>query len=44
VRFAIPERRGIRKFDEVTVLFFPEGERATLGARVGIEQFELMPR
>jgi hypothetical protein len=44
VRFAIPERRGIRKFDEVTVLFFPEGERATLGARVGIEQFELTPR
>ena len=44
VRFAIPERRGIRRFDEVTVLFFPEGERATLGARVGIEQFELTPR
>jgi hypothetical protein len=44
VRFALPERRGIRKFDEVTVLFYPETERATLGARVGIEEFELMPR
>ena len=44
VRFAIPQRRGIRTFDEVTVLFFPDGDRMTLGARVGIEQFELMPR
>ncbi len=44
VRFAIPERRGIRKFDEITVLFFPDAERVTLGARVGVEQFELVPR
>jgi hypothetical protein len=42
--FAVPARRGIRKFDEITVFFFPDGERSTLGARVGIEQFELMPR
>jgi len=26
------------------VFFFPEQQRSTLGARVGIEQFELMPR
>jgi hypothetical protein len=26
------------------VFFFPGTERLTLGARVGIEQFELMPR
>ena len=44
VTFAIPERRAIRRFDEVTVFFFPDAERATLGARVGIQQFELMPR
>jgi hypothetical protein len=43
VRFAIPDRRSIRKFDEVTVFFFPNGQRETVGARVGIEQFELTP-
>jgi hypothetical protein len=44
LRFAIPARGGVRKFDEITVFFFPGTERLTLGARVGIEQFELMPR
>ncbi len=44
VKFAIPERRTIRKFDDITVFFFPVEQRATLGARVGIQQFELMPR
>jgi hypothetical protein len=44
VQFAIPERRAIRKFDEITVLFFPNAERLTLGARVGIEEFSLEPR
>ena len=44
VRFAIPERREIRKFDEITVLFFPDAARSTLGARVGIEEFELEPK
>jgi hypothetical protein len=42
--FTIPAHGGIRKFDEITVFFFPEQQRSTLGARVGIEQFELMPR
>jgi hypothetical protein len=44
VQFAMPEKRTIRKFDEITVLFYPDTERATLGARVGVEEFELMPR
>ena len=44
VRFAIPVQRGIRKFDDVTVFFYPDAERSTLGARVGIEQFELEPK
>jgi len=42
--FTIPAHGEIRKFDEITVFFFPEQQRSTLGARVGIEQFELMPR
>ena len=44
VSFAVPEKRTIRKFDEITVLYFPDGDRSTLGARVGIEEFELMPK
>lgn len=44
VKFAIPDRRTIRRFDDITVFFFPAEERATLGARVGIQQFELIPR
>jgi len=42
--FTIPSHTAVRKFDQITVLFFPAAERATLGARVGIEQFELEPR
>lgn len=44
MRYAIPERRAIGKFDGITVLFFPDATRATVGARIGIQQFELMPR
>lgn len=39
-----PARGGVRKFDEITVFFFPDAGRLTLGTRVGIEQFELLPR
>jgi hypothetical protein len=44
VRFAIPDHPGVRKFDEITVFYFPDAQRSTLGARIGIEQFELLPR
>lgn len=44
VTFAIPARGGLKSFDAITVFFFPAEERATLGARIGIEQFELKPR
>lgn len=50
VRFRIPEGAGmreggkLREFDAITVLFFPAGERATMGSRVGIEDFSLEPR
>jgi hypothetical protein len=42
--FAIPAYGGLKKFDDITVLFFPDEERLTLGARIGIDQFELMPK
>lgn len=42
--FTIPPHARINRFDEITVLFFPAEERSTLGAKVGIRQFELLPR
>jgi hypothetical protein len=44
VTFTMPPHPPITNFDEITVLFFPAVERSTLGARVGIRQFELLPR
>jgi len=43
LRFAIPDHPGVPKFDEITVFYFPDAQRSTLGARIGIEQFELQP-
>jgi hypothetical protein len=42
--FTIPEHAAVRKFDTITVLFLPSAARETMGARVGIRQFELLPR
>lgn len=42
--FAIPQHPALRQFDTITVLFFPSAARDTTGARVGIRQFELLPR
>lgn len=42
--FAIPQHPALRQFDTITVLFFPSEVRDTTGARVGIRQFELLPR
>ncbi|HEX3661898.1 MAG TPA: hypothetical protein VHU89_10730 [Acidobacteriaceae bacterium] len=42
--FAIPQNPALRQFDTITVLFFPSAVRDTLGARVGIRQFALLPR
>jgi hypothetical protein len=42
--FAVPQHPAVREFDTITVLFFPSAVRDTMGARVGIRQFELLPR
>jgi hypothetical protein len=42
--FTIPQNPAAREFDTITVLFFPSAVRDTTGARVGIRQFELLPR
>jgi hypothetical protein len=44
LRFAVPEHATLRKFDQITVEYFPGPEHWQVGAKVAIEQFELMPR
>ena len=42
--FAIPENGKLQNFDEITVLFLPDPERAALGSKIAIHQFMLIPR
>ena len=44
LRFAIPNHPRIQTFDEITVIVFPDSERARTGAKIAINQFELLPR
>jgi hypothetical protein len=34
----------IEKFDEITIIFFPDSERPYTGAKIAIKQFDLVPR
>ena len=43
LRFPVPSHPRIDRFDEITVIFFPETERAKAAARIAIQQFELLP-
>jgi hypothetical protein len=42
--FAMPGSPKIEQFDEITVIFFPDTERPNRGAKIAIEQFDLIPR
>ena len=44
LRFAIPKAAGLRRFDEIDVIVQPSVERAKLGSRVAVEEFELVPK
>jgi hypothetical protein len=44
LHFPIPPQPKIKKFDEITVLFFPPADRAIIGVKIAIEQFVLRPR
>ena len=44
LRFAIPERATIRKFDEITVLFLPDAQEFEVGPKIAIQDFNLLPR
>jgi hypothetical protein len=44
LRFDLPPQAKIRSFDEITVLFLPDPERAAFGSKIAIHQFTLIPR
>jgi hypothetical protein len=44
LRFFIPRTANIRRFDEITVMFFPEMGNFQTGPKIAIDQFRLIPR
>jgi hypothetical protein len=44
LRFSVPNHPRIDRFDEITVIFFPDTERAKAAAKIAIQEFELLPR
>jgi hypothetical protein len=44
LRFSVQAQAKIRKFDQITVLFFPDTANYTLGPKLAIQQFQLSPR
>jgi hypothetical protein len=44
LHFSIPSPAKLRKFDQITVLFFPDTGNDTLGPKLAIQQFELIAR
>jgi hypothetical protein len=44
LNFRIPEHPKVRQFNEITVLFQPDPERALAGAKIAIQEFALVPR
>jgi hypothetical protein len=44
LHFSIPNHSWIEEFDEITIVFFPDGERPYTGAKIAIKQFDLIPR
>jgi hypothetical protein len=44
LRFAVPESGKVRRFDEINVMFFPDGANFGKGLKMSVEQFELAPR
>ena len=44
LRFPVPERTTIRKFDEIAVFFIPDAAHFEIGPKIAIQQFVLVPR
>lgn len=44
LEYAIPANSDISRFDQITVVYFPAGERSVDGAKISIQNFELLRR
>jgi len=44
LRFAVPTPAKIRKFNQITVMFFPDDANYDQGPKLAIQQFQLLPR
>jgi hypothetical protein len=44
LRFALPPKSAIQRFDEIEVVFMPSAERALGGVKIAIIEFRLAPR
>lgn len=44
LNFSIPSAPKLRKFDEITLMFFPDPANNEKGPQVAIQQFQLIPR
>ena len=44
LHFAVPSHAALHKFDQITVQYFPGPEHWQVGAKIAIDQFELVPR
>jgi len=44
LRFVVPSHAALHKFDQITVVYLPGAEHWQTGAKIAIEQFELIPR
>jgi hypothetical protein len=44
LRFPVPSQATIRQFNQIKVVYFSGAEHWQLGAKIAVEQFELLPR
>jgi hypothetical protein len=44
LHFTVPSRPALRKFDELTLIVFPDASRMQLGAKIAIDEFDFLPR
>lgn len=44
LRFALPAHPAIRRFDEITLIVYPDVSRVEVGARLAVEELQLKPR
>lgn len=44
LHFTVPRTAPIHQFDEIDVILQPSAERSRIGARIAVDQFELVPR